>query len=414
MSETTIPAYCTNINIGVSLPTLKCDNSILPEFGNLSDFGQGLGSLPGQLGKIAPCVEGQVRQQIEDAISSITKTLERIFSAINITIPTPLWGNLEIPEIEFELRMRALWQEFKLYLQQKLYDIISKIPGLSFIINLINIPIPFLTGVRLFDVFTAEGRARIRAAVSARLDAIADAMGLPWNISFDGTLGLKLPDLRLELIISRIFSEIERLLSSALWAALSVIHTLTRPIQRIWQRLGFPILPTFRFPSFDEFFNSIWNSIKDLAISVQEKMQRAIDAMLNFDLGSFLRTAFGRILGRIAWPFPTKIKQLLNLVNRDWNLSAPELDFSRVVQAVQTLFNRIPQLILELWMQLVKPFFDAIKGILRGVAELLKYIPFTFCSFANLVARPLLSMGSTVSNLLPASVPLTPALPAPS
>jgi hypothetical protein len=408
-----LPARCANISLSVSLPNFDCTNNTLGNFGNLSDFGQGLGSIPGQLGNVADCVSEQVRKQIEDAISSITQTLNRIFSAINITLPTPLFGNLTIPEIEFDLRMRALWQDFKLFLQQKLYDIISKIPGLGFIINLVNIPIPFLTGVRVFDVFSAEGRARIRAAVAARVDAIANAMGMPWNISFDGTLGLKIPDLRLELIISRIFSEIERLLSSALWAALSVIHTLTRPIQRIWQRLGFPLLPTFRFPSFEEFFNNIWNSIKDLAISVQEKMQRAMDAMLNFDLGAFLRSAFGSILGRLAWPFPTKIRQLLNLVNRDWNLSAPELDFSRMVQAIQTLFNRIPGLILEMWMQLVKPFFDAIKNLLGGIVELLKYIPFTFCSFVGLVAAPLLSLGNTIGNLLPDGVPLAPA-PAPS
>lgn len=404
-----LPSRCENVSFTVTLPAFDCTNNTLGNFGNLSDFGQGLGSLPGQLGNMAFCVADNIRQQIESAIETLTNTLNSIFAAINITIPSPLWSNLQIPEIEFELRAAALWQEFKLYLQQKLFDIIRNIPGLGFIVNLVNIPIPFLSGVRVFDVFTSEGRARIRAAVAERVDSIADAMGLPWNITFDGSLGLTLPEVRLEFIVSRIFSEIERLLSSAIWAAMSVIHTLTRPIQRIWAALGFPTLPTFAFPSFDEFFNNIWNSIKDLAVSTVEKMQRAVDAMLNFDLGDYLSKTFGSILRRLAWPFPTRIRELLGLVDRDWNLTMPELDFARVVTAVQQLFNRIPQLILELWMQLVKPFLNAIKSILAFVDQLLQYIPFTFCAFVELVAAPLLAISNTVSNVLPAGISLNTA-----
>ncbi len=379
------------------------------DFGNLSDFGRAIGSVPGQLGNIAYCVADSVRAQIEAAINSLNETLTSIFAAINTTLPNPLWSNLQAPELEFELRASALFQEFKLYLQQKLFDIIKTIPGLGFIVNLVNIPIPFLNGVRVFDVFTAEGRARIRAAVAERLDQIASAMGMPWDLTFSGELGLQIPELKLEYIIRRIFSEIERLLSSALWSAISVIHTLTRPIQRIWEALGFPTLPSFQFPSFEEFFANIWNSIKDLAISMTEKLQRAMTAMLNFDLGAYLSSAFGSILGRIPWPFPTRLADLLGWLNRDWNISMPEWDFSRLTAAIQTLFNRLPQIILELFLQLIKPFLDAIKGLLAGVSALLAYIPFTFCSFINLVASPLLGLGTTISGLLPDSIPVVAA-----
>jgi hypothetical protein len=397
---------CANLQLSIQLPSLVCSNNTLGVIGNISDFGQALGSIPSQLGNIADCVGEELRAQIEEAIQGFKQTISAILGAINTTIPTPLWGNLEIPTLEFDLRLRALWQEFKLYLHQKLIDILSNIPGLSFVLDLINIPIPFLNGVKVFDVFTSEGRERIRAAVSERLDEVADLLGLPWNITFDGTLGLNLPEIRLEFVIARIFSEIERILSSAVWAALGVIRTLTRPIRIIWDSLGFPVLPTFQFPNFGEIFGVIWNSIKDLAISLEEKMQMAIDALLNFDLSDFLQGAFGAILAATPWPFPTIIRDLLALLDRDWNLNIPELDFSRVVQAVQTLFDRLPGLIMELWMQLVKPFFEAIKNILGGIAALLEYIPFTWCTFVNLVAAPLLDVGSTISSLLPPGIEL--------
>jgi hypothetical protein len=398
--STTI-ARCANLSLSVQIPTLTCDNNTLGVVGNLSDFGAALGSIPSQLGQIADCVADDVRAQITQAIAQLRESLSAIFGVINITIPTPLWPNLDTPTIEFDLRMRALWQEFKLYLHEKLIDILSNIPGLGFILDLINIPIPFLSGVKVFDVFTAEGRERIRAAIADALPDVRQLLGLPWNITFTGDLGLNIPDLSLELVTARIFSEIERILSSAIWAALDVIRTLTKPIELIWDALGFPVLPTFTFPNFSEIFGAIWDGIKDLAISVQEKMQRAMDALLNFDLGDFLQSAFGALLNLIPWPFPTIIKDLLALLDRDWNLTIPELNFSRVIQSVQVLFDRIPSLIMELWMQLVKPFFEAIESILGGIAALLQYIPFTICSFLNLVAPSLFNMADTVSELLP-------------
>ena len=397
------------MSLTIKLPEFKCSENILGDFGNMSDFGRAIGSVSGQLGNIAYCVTDQLRAQIENAIKTFSDTLDSIFAAINTTIPSPLWSNLKAPELEFELRMGALFQEFKLYLQQKLFDIISKIPGLDFIINLVNIPIPFLTGVKVLDVFTAEGRARIRAAVSARLDPIAKAMGMPWDLTFNGELGLKLPELQLELIVRRIFSEIERLVTSALWSALTFLTRLTKPIEKIWDALKFPRLPSFTFPSFDDFFNNIWNSIKDLAISTTEKIDKAINAMLDFDLGAYLKSAFGAILDRIPWPFPTKLRLLMGYLDRDWNISMPEWDFGRVSAAIQTLFNRIPQLIMELWLQLIKPFLNAIKKFFAIIDELLKYIPFTFCSFINLVARPILGIGNQLSSVLPAPIQVTPA-----
>lgn len=406
----TFPSRCADVSLNVTLPSLSCTNDIMGNLGDLSNFGRGLGSLPSQLGNISSCVGEELRQQIESAIQTFTDTLNTLFNSINVTIPTPLWPNLQVPELEFDIRLRALWQDFKLYLQQQMYNIIKLIPGLGFIVDLINIPIPFLSGIKVFDVFTSEGRARIRAAVSENLDSITEAMGLPWDLTFNGDLGFNLPEMKLELIISRIFSECERLLSGALWSALSIIHTLqpARLISRIWRNLGFPTLPTFSFPSFDEFFSGIWDSIKDLAISTQEKLQRAMDAILDFDLADYLETAFGSILSRLA-KFPTQIRQLLSLVDQDWNLTLPEWNFSRVIQSVQTLFNRIPQMILELWLQLIKPFLDAIKGILAGLAPLLDYIPFTMCAFLNLVAAPLFAISGTIQALLPPGINVQPS-----
>ena len=124
------------------------------------------------------------------------------------------------------------------------------------------------------------------------------------------------------------------------------------------------------FPNFSKVFTTAWDAVKNLAISITEKLQKVIDAILNFDLKAFL----GRF--SIFWPFKTKVKDLLNLSDHEWNIQSIELKFSRIMAAVEQLFNSIMTMILELWMKLVKAFFNAI-----GLGALLAYIPFTFCTF---------------------------------
>lgn len=406
-----ILSRCVNVSLNINVPSFDCTNDIMGNLGNLSDFGRGLGSIPAQLGAIVDCVGTQLQQQIGAAIEGLLKSLRSIMSVINFSLPDPLFKTIELPEFEFDLRMRALWSEFKLYFQQKMLDILSRIPGLNFIRNLLNVPIPFLSGVYLKDVFTAEGRAKIFAAITNQLDRIQAALGLPWSWEFTGTLTLKMPDFNVINIMNRIFSEIQKALSNIIWTALNAITKLTKPIEQIWKLLGFPLLPTFTVPSFSQLFNSIWNRLTALGLGIVEKMQRTIDALLNFNLKDLLTQAFGTILSRIPWPFPWKIADILKLTGFNWNLTLPEIDFSRITQAIQELFNRIPTLIFELWLQLVKPFFKAIEKLLAGITELLKYIPFTFCSFINLAAKPVLSMAANVTKLIPGGITTTTFTP---
>ena len=102
------------------------------------------------------------------------------------------------------------------------------------------------------------------------------------------------------------------------------------------------------------------------------------------------------------------MRELLNLSNIDWNYQAPEITFQRVMQAVKDLFANLMTMIYELWMKVVTAFFRLI-----GLDAILRYIPFTFCTFLNLVAAPVLSLGSTVTGLLPSSVTVKPFVPPP-
>ena len=113
---------CEGIALGIKLPTLECTDGIHPNFGNLVDFGRGLGSLPGQLARMADCVTAEVAAKIQKAIDALVKLFNSIFGDHPWSASTPLYKNIKIPEHEMELKMRALFHEFKIYVMMKLLN----------------------------------------------------------------------------------------------------------------------------------------------------------------------------------------------------------------------------------------------------------------------------------------------------
>ncbi len=400
---------CKDISLVVKLPTFECTDGVLPNWSNLDEFGRGLGSLPGQLGRIAQCTVATTAKQISDAIDSLLRLFDKTFGTTLASVPNPVFSDkLKVPEVSMGTRMRALFNEFKLYLELKVLDILGRIiPNLSFL----NIPLPFLPNCTVRDLLSTEGRAKIRDAIGARQDQIAKALGTPWDITYDGTLGLKNDEMRKQSLISRVWSEFHKGLLSIIQRGFRALRALTEPIRKIWQALRLPDIPNLVSLNFEALFKSVWDPIKDLAISANEKMQRMIDFFLEFDLKSFLDKTFGPLLKFIAWPFKTKVKDLLKVTDppKATNLESKESRFNSIMNAVKELFEQIPTLILELWMKLVLGFFKAIANLVPIIRELFKYIPFTFCTFIGLVASPILGLGAAAGNLIPGGIRVEPS-----
>lgn len=395
---------CANVALAVKFPNFECTDSILPNFQNLIDFGTGLGSLPGQLARIAHCSIATTYEKIQKAIDSLLKLFDSVFGTTLGSVNNPVFSDkLKIPEISMAERMKSLFKDFKMYLELNVLSILSKIiPGLSFL----KIPLPFLPNCTIGDLLSAEGRQKIRNAIAARVDAIADALGLPWNITFSGELGIKNAELKAQTVINRVWSAFHKNLLSLIEGGFKALVRLTDPIRKIWQALRLPDIPSLISLNFEDLFKTVWDTIKNTVRSLNEKMQYMIDFFLNFDLKAFLDKAFGGLLKFIKWPFPTKVKDLLKLKDADQgkNLKSVETTFSRIMDGVKELFEQIPALIMELWMQLVKGFFNAILRFVPLIRELLKFIPFTFCTFIGLVLSPILGLGGAVAGLIPAGI----------
>ena len=436
MSQTL--SRCANVQLSVNLPKFECTEDIMGNFGNLTDFGRGLGSIPGQLGSIVDCVTDDLRQQIEEAVEPYLKTTRAIMKAINKTVPDPIFDTVEAPEFEFELKIRALWTEFKLVLFDLLISILKKILPLELIERLLNIPIPFLPERKVIDVLSAEGREKIAQSVADRVDGITEELGMPWDLTFTGKLTLKSKDFAAQNILNRIYSEISKILSRGIWNLLNLIPNISEAIKKIWQDLKLPFLPDFFELDFEALFDSIWEGVVEEFDNAVDRMKAMIERILEFNVLNLLKSILGPFWDAIKklWTFGSTVGEMLKLQEeappteppnenqeggaeesttppREWNLTLPEINFSRIMQAVKDLFDRIPTMIFELWLQLIKDFLDAIKEILKPIEELLKLIPFTFCSFINLAAKPILSLGSLVRDILPPGITINTVNPPP-
>lgn len=388
---------CAHISFVIKLPKFECTGDILGNPGSLSDFGRGIGSIPGQLSAMVNCLEKDIAAQISGIIEKINKVYEQIKS---LTSTVHRFTNLHSSEHEMEQNLIALWNEFKLYIQTAVINILKKIPGLEFLIDLLKVPIPFLHGVTLLDTFTPEGRQKIMNAITTQIDSVAKALGMPWSFAFGDSSLLSNPEMRLQAIANRIWHEVEKGLSDVITAAWKKIVSLTGPIKAIWDSLHLPTMPSLTWFDFENLFATFWNSLEKLGLSIAERMQKTIDYFLNFDIGSFLHQFFGPI----PWPFKTKIKDLLNLTGRQWNLQSPSIDFATVMEAVHGIMSKAINLMWELWFQLTRPFFDAIKHLLPGITDLLALIPLTFCEFIHLAAAPILLVETTIQKLIPSGI----------
>jgi len=419
-----------NVQLSVNLPEFKCTDDILGNFGNLTDFGRALGSIPGQLGAIVDCVAEDLRKQIEEAIQPFIDAIRAIMKALNIRIPDPIYETIEAPELEFEHRMTELWSDFKFYLYEKLIDILDailKFFKLDWLLSLFKVPIPFLEGVYLIDVFTEEGRARIAKAVKDRREAITDELGMPWDLSFTGKQTLESKDLSTQSILRRIYSQASKMINNIIYNVLMIIPNILGDIvKKIWEALKLPLLPLLSLIeqafNFKELFTSIWEDVVEEFDNAVDRMEAMIERILEFNVFKLLEKLLeplGPIWEAIKklWKFGSTVREMLKPSEEEGNLELPENRFSKIMQAVQDLFDRIPGMIFELWLEIIRPFLEAVNKVFAIFKPLLDLIPFTFCSFIRLAAAPVLGIAGVVRDILPPGIEIVivnplPALPA--
>ena len=132
----------------ITVPPLECPKVILPTKADLVNMFSQLANLPAQL--IAAGQE-EVAKQIQDILDEVRSLL---------SIYDPKFDGLSIPEIEWEIMITRLVQDYPMYVQQKILELISKLVPIDFVIPVLGLKIDIL------KIFTAEGVDDIKKQLS--------------------------------------------------------------------------------------------------------------------------------------------------------------------------------------------------------------------------------------------------------
>ena len=360
----------------VTVPPIECPKVILPTKGDLVNMFSQLANLPAQL--IAAGQE-EVAKQIQDILDEVRSLL---------SIYDPKFDGLSIPEIEWEIMITRLVQDYPMYVQQKILELISKLVPIDFKIPVLGLSIDIL------KIFTAEGIDEIKKQLSgmsddmkAQIQALKDDASLSaadlqkelqklaelraeitdkfWAMLpesyklFGGDFGLSSIELKVETIWSYIRSKLNGGMTGLLADAFKALIKL---FKIPWDLLGLPDIP---LPLPDLNVESILQAI----IDAWKKKKDATYAELIESLESVSLVGF----------------TLIDLIGGkiEESIVSAERKIERLMEAARDFGANWPRYLLVKWMEIVTKFFETI-----GLGALVQWITFTFCDFLNILGFP--------------------------
>jgi len=363
----------------ITVPPIECPKVILPTKADLVNMFSQLANLPAQL--IAAGQE-EVAKQIQDILDEVRSLL---------SIYDPKFDGLSIPEIEWEIMITRLVQDYPMYVQQKILELISKLVPIDFVIPVLGLKIDIL------KIFTAEGVDDIKKQLSGMTDdmknkiqALKDDLTLsPGDLQkelqklaelraeitdkfwamlpesyklFGGDFGLSSIELKVETIWSYIRSKLNGGMTGLLADAFKALIKL---FKIPWDLLGLPDIP---LPLPDLNVESILQAIID-AWKKKVEQGKATYADLIEELEKVSLAGF----------------DLLSLIGGkiEESIETAERKIERLMEAARDFGANWPRYLLVKWMEIVTKFFETI-----GLGALVEWITFTFCDFLNILGFP--------------------------
>ncbi len=307
-------------------------------------------------------------QQLRDLLESI----EDLLGSFPISISDPVFPTLTVPEIEWERRITAMVQEYHLFVQVKIMEIVNSVLPISFSVPIMGLSIDV---VKLFT--DPNYKVTLKAQIAADIDTFYALIPDTYK-TFDGTYGLEVNDFKAEAVWNYIMSQLNK-------GALGILHGafagLIDKFSSIWEPLGLPALPALTDLNVEQL-------IKDKIESLEEQIKSAPD-----DLKDSLRKEALAALEKISLVGYT----LMDLLGGEPNdfVESMEKKMDRFKTRLRDFGEEWPKFLIQTWMEKITAFFEAI-----GLSALVSWITFTFCDFLKIIGLP-------TSIAIPAGIDIT-------
>ena len=299
----------------------------------------------------------------EDEAKKIMDILDKVEDALGnfpISLTKPIYGNLEIPELEWERRIEAMVQEYHMYVQVKFMEIINKILPISFSISVFGLDIDV---VKLFS--DPEYRATLKLQIANDLEKFEKFIPKQFR-RYTNDSGLQSDGLKAENIWKYLMSELTK-------GALAIIHgafgALIDKFKVIWDALGLPSLPALLTLDIEQIIDAKIASVKQKIEDAPDDLKRELEAELIEQLESINIAGFS----------------IMDLLGGETNeyIEMAERKIERLLTRMKNFAQEWPKYLLLKWVQLIQKFLEAI-----GLGSLVEFITFDFCDFLSLIGLP--------------------------
>ena len=333
--------------------TLPCDSVLLPKPTDLVNI---FNNIINQISLLEMKGFEKEAQQLRDLLESI----EDLLGSFPISISDPVFPTLTIPEVEWERRITAMVQEYHLFVQVKIMEIVNSVLPISFSVPIMGLSIDV---VKLFT--DPNYKVTLKAQIAAEVDTFYALIPDTYK-TFDGTYGLESNDLKAEAVWNYIMSQLNK-------GALGILHGafagLIDKFSSIWEPLGLPALPSLTDLNVEQLvkdkLESLEAQIKAAPQDAKEQLQKNALALIeSISLAGYT---------------------LMDLLGGEPNdfVESMEKKMDRFKTRLRDFGEEWPKFLILEWMEKVTAFFEAI-----GLSSLVQYITFTFCDFLKIIGLP--------------------------
>lgn len=395
--------------------SIPCPATLLPTKADLVNIFTELASVPSKIeAQLAtaeerlafdPNLSDSVRAELEAQIANFRQTADDIRKRIDeikdalgnfpISVTDPVYNGVSIPDLEWERRMTALTQEYHMYVQSKMMELINAVLPISFSVPVLGLNIDI---VELFS--SAEYRAQLKAQIQENVDSFHSLVPEPYN-NYAGANGIDSDAIKAEITWSYIVGKLKK---GALQILYDAFAGLIDKFKTIWNALGLPALPALTDLNVKGLIEakiaSIRTQIQSMEADAKTEIAKLEEKLIDPNLSASAKAEIESQLADAQYYLRNELcQQVLDAIDSisiagfgidqitggdiDTYVTSLEQKIERKLEAIRDFGEDYPEYLIKLWMKKVTAFFNAI-----GLSALTQWITFNFCQFLQLIGVP--------------------------
>ncbi len=403
------------------IPKLECppDGKIGKK--ELNAYFKNIGRTMGRLNASASDVDDGCSLAVIAAVLAIEEILQPVDA-----ITTKPFDRLKSKELEFRYRARELGKDIEEYFKKSIVEILLDVAKLLGVPNPFIVPIPFIGTATLvddkgnpykydpliIDMFTKAGQKKIKAALKEDLEEVKKFLGI--DSKYDGSLGIKAPDLEAEEVWHKVKNWFNELINDFIGSVANAIAKAVKAIpiigKPIYDLVTAAVDPTI---TVEQAFDKM---VAEYKAKIKKAKEDVLSGKAVEDLGQkILDEVIEKILA-IQIPLIGTLGDLIDVDTNKRDIVMKEDIFHELEDAfkefiqkarrffkgglivkINEIITKAPGYILEQF-----PIVGKIFKIIKRVADILSgKNPLTECEVLSILLPPIFSFGSLIENLLP-------------